>query len=140
MGVRFLKRGILQRILGIPATPKPADSGSWRFSGGTLTVDLDRTPELRAPGGAARFEGGTLPLRVLVIRDEEGAYRAFHNRCSHLGHRRLDPVPGQGTVQCCSVSKSTYDLEGNTIHGPAPEPIATFPVSVEGNLLKVRIG
>ncbi len=56
-----------------------------------------------------------------------------------MGHRRLDPVPGTNTVQCCSVSKSTYDLDGTKVHGPAPDPINTYPVSVEGDKLIATI-
>jgi len=56
-----------------------------------------------------------------------------------MGHRRLDPVPGPNTVQCCSVNKSTYDYEGTTIHGPAPNPITKYPVSIEGDKLIATI-
>lgn len=138
MEVQFLNRNIFQRILGLPATPKPADPDNWRFSDGKLTIDLTRTPELKSKGGAIRLEGGDLPMRVLVVARGEGEYQAFHNRCTHIGHRRLDPLPGGG-VQCCSVSKSTYDAEGNRIYGPAPEPIRTFPVEVDGDRLIVAI-
>ena len=64
------------------------------------------------------MEGKNMPNRVLVVHGEDGEYRAFHNQCTHLGHRRLDPVPGTNTVQCCSVNKSTYDTEGTKIYGP----------------------
>ena len=136
MSVQFLKRTIFQRILGLPATAKPADPGCWHYSDGEVTVDLTRTPELQTQGGAIRLEGGDLPMRILVMAGDEGEYRAFHNRCTHVGHRRLDPLPGGG-VQCCSVSKSTYDPDGKPIYGPAPEPIRTFPVEVDGNQLTI---
>ena len=136
MTVQFLHRNIFQRIFGIPATPKPTHPDCWRFADGRLTVDLAKAPELSQPGGALRIEGGHLPFRVLVTVDESGRYHAFHNRCTHLGHRRLDPVPGTGTVQCCSVNKSTYDMTGTKIYGPTPEPIRTFPVeTAEGRLV-----
>src|SRR5512136_3298492 len=108
MTVKFLNRSLLQRLFGLPATGMPQDPQCWTFSGGKIQIDLARAPELKAPGGALRLEGGRLPRRVLVVRAEDGRFHAFHNRCTHLGHRRLDPVPGTGTVQCCSVNKSTY--------------------------------
>ncbi len=95
--------------------------------------------ELDTPGGAIRCEGNNLPKRVLVVRGEDGEYRAFHNRCTHLGHRRLDPVPGTDTVQCCSVNKSTYDSEGNKIFGPTPHPATRYPVKKEQENLIVSI-
>jgi len=136
MEIQFLNRGIFQRIFGVPATSKPSNPDCWRFSDGQLTIDLTKAPELKNSGGAIRLEGGDLPMRVLVVAGEEGEYQAFHNRCTHIGHRRLDPLPGGG-VQCCSVSKSTYDAEGNKIYGPAPEPIRTFPVEVDGDRLTI---
>ena len=74
-----------------------------------------------------------------MVRGEEGQFHAFHNRCTHLGHRRLDPVPGTDTLQCCSVSKSTYDHQGNKIYGPAPGPVATYPADTEGDTLVVTL-
>ena len=139
MSVTFLKRSIWQRILGISATDKPGDPGGWRYGVGTLFIDLARVPELTRPGGAVRFEGQGLPQRVLVVLDEDGQYRAFRNRCTHLGHRRLDYVPGTGTVQCCSINKSTYTFDGQKIHGPAPRPIMPYAVELSGDQLSIKL-
>ncbi|MBN2126437.1 MAG: Rieske (2Fe-2S) protein [Deltaproteobacteria bacterium] len=139
MALTFLKRGIFQRIFGIPATPKPQDPNSWSYADGRLTLDLKRTPELDSAGGAVRLEGSALPGRVLLVRADDGTYRAFQNRCTHMGHRRLDPVPGTDTVQCCSVSRSTYDYAGKKIYGPAPEPIETYPVEMHEHTLIITV-
>lgn len=139
MEIKFLKRNIFQRIFGIPATAKPQDPSGWHYSDGVLEIDLERTPELKEASGAVRIEGGDLPMRVLVMRDESGTLRAFHNRCTHGGHRRLDPVPGTQSVQCCSVNKSTYTFDGQKIHGPVPDPIKIFEVQLEGQKLMIRL-
>ena len=139
MTVKFLQRSIWQRIFGISATDKPQDESGWHYESGQLTISLDRIPELTRSGMAVRFEGKSLPVRVLVVFGENKQYQAFHNRCSHLGHRRLDYVPGTETVQCCSVNKSTYTFNGNKIHGPAPRPIDTYPVEVGERELRIRI-
>jgi len=139
MDIKFLKRSFLQRLLGISATSKPGVDGCWNYADGKLTIDLGKALELQTPGGAIRFEGKNLPKRVLVVCGEDGEYRAFHNRCTHLGHRRLDPVPGTDTVQCCSVNKSTYDSGGNKIFGPAPHPISRYPVKKEQENLIVSV-
>ncbi len=139
MAIKFLKRSFFQRLLGLSATAKPEIEGCWKYAAGKLTIDLNKAPELKAPGGALRFEGKDLPRRVLVVCGEDGAYRAFHNRCTHLGHRRLDPVPGTTAVQCCSMSKSTYDAGGNTTFGPAPHPITLYPVKKEQDILIISV-
>lgn len=139
MKVTFLKRGFFQRLFGIPATRRPSDPLSWRFEGGRVTIDLARAPELKSPGGALRLEGGGLPLRVLVVHGDDGAFHAFQNRCSHIGHRRLDPVPGTKTLQCCSVGRSTYTYDGEKIYGPPTGPIQTLAVTREGDRLIVSL-
>ena len=139
MDVKDLHRSIWQRLFGLPATPKPMDSGCWTFSDGKIVIDIKLAPELRKPSGALRLEGKGLPRRLLVVHGEDGTFLVFHNRCTHLGHRRVDPVPGTRTVQCCSVNKSTYTYEGLKIRGPAPKPLTTYPVTLEGDTLVVRL-
>jgi nitrite reductase/ring-hydroxylating ferredoxin subunit len=140
MTTKFLNRSFLQRIFGIPATPKPIDPQCWVFKDGKILIDLSLATELKKPGGTLRLEGGELPMRVLVIRGDDGKFHAFHNRCTHIGHRRLDLVPGTGTVQCCSVGKSTYTYDGKKIYGPPTGPIKAFKVKVDGERLVVFLG
>lgn len=137
--IKFLERSFFQRLLGTPATSLPRNSDCWTYAGGQLSIDLAKAPELKIIGGALRFEGKNLPERVLVVYGDDKTYRAYKNRCTHIGHRRLDPVPGTDTVQCCSVNKSTYDLDGKKIYGPAPKPIITYPAALEGDRLDVTI-
>ena len=139
MSIKFLNRSLWQRIFGISATAKPKTEKSWQYESGTLTIDLILTPELTRPGTAVRFEEENLPKRVLVVLDDNGEYKAFHNRCTHMGHRRLDYVPGTDTVQCCSINKSTYTFAGKKIHGPNPNPLETFLVEQQGDKLMVRL-
>ena len=139
MDTKFLKRSFFQRLLGISATTKPGIDDCWNYADGKLTIDLNGASELKTPGSAIRIEGKNLPKRILVVRGEDGEYRAFHNRCTHLGHRRLDPVPGTDTVQCCSVNKSTYDSSGNKLFGPAPRPVTRYPLEKSQEKLIVSI-
>jgi Rieske Fe-S protein len=139
MDVKMLKRSFFQRLLGIPATSKSGTDDCWNYEDGKLTIDLEKTPELKHPGDAVRFEGKNLPERVLIVIGQNGETRAFHNRCTHMGHRRLDPVPGTDTVQCCSINKSTYDADGKKIFGPTPHPITRYPLEKDQEKLIVTI-
>lgn len=139
MATTILKRNIFQRMLGIPATKTPANAGCWRYSDGIVTVDLNGAPELNAPWGAICLGDDTLPDRVLVFRDDEDQFHAVQNRCSHAG-RRLDPVPGQEAVQCCSIGKSTYNVaDGSVVSGSAQEPIKIYAVEQQGGTLTIDI-
>lgn len=138
MALKSNKRNIFQRLFGIPVTPLAGDADGWSFVDGTLVIDLERMPELTEPGRAVRLESPEIPVRVLIVHGEDGQYHAFRNRCTHAG-RRLDPVPGTETVQCCSISKSTFDYACQALHGPVKEPIHAFPVRHEGQRIFITM-
>lgn len=138
MARRILKRNFFQRLLGRPATPLPGDPGCWRYADGVVTVDLKRAPELAEPSGALRVEGPDVPRRVLVFHGEDGQYYAVCNKCTH-GGRRLDPDPAEGSLQCCSVGKTTYNYDGEVLRGPAPNQLHRFSVTVDGDSLRVTL-
>ncbi len=139
MDVKFMKRNIFQRIFGVSETKKPEMADCWNYEDGKLVINLNEASELRVPGGAIRLEGDNLPARVLVVCGENGEYRAYRNQCTHFGHRRLDPVPGTNTVQCCSINKSTFDSDGNQVFGPAPHSIKSYPVEKNQDKLSILI-
>ena len=138
MQVKKLNRTIFQRMLGRPATSLPETNDFWSVKNGKVIVDLSKAPALAKPGGAVRLEG-KLSKKILVVHGEDGRFRAYDNKCTHLG-RHVDPVPGTETVQCCSINCATFDLDGNRIAGPAKQPLQTHPVSVEDGKLVIEIG
>ena len=84
------------------------------------------------------MEGKNLPERVLIVHGDDDKFYAIRNRCQHMG-RRLDPVPGTSTVQCCSVSKTTYAYDGKVLYGPAKEPVKTFELQVNNGKLIITL-
>lgn len=137
MKKKGIKRNIFHQIFGIPATKTPQDPDCWNYLDGVVVVDLKKAPELKKDGGAIRLEGGGLPARTLVYKGDDGQYRAVKNRCTHIGHRRLDPVPGENCVQCCSVLGSSFEYEGKKISGPARHPVQPYQVEQENDTLKI---
>lgn len=130
--------GFLGRIFGICHTPLLADASAWRLDGSTLEVDLAKVPALADAGSAVRLEGGTLPVRVVLLHGVDGTWHAYENRCTHMG-RRIDPVPGAAQLECCSVGKSTWDYEGRRVAGSATEELKVFPAEREGDTLRVEL-
>lgn len=129
------RRNVFQCIVGTPATGPPIDDGCWIYSQGRILIDLTRAPELSAPGGALRLEGGELPFRILVVNGADHRYHAYKNYCAHRG-RRLDPLDGGCGVCCCSLGRSTYDLRGRLRSGPATRPLTICPAHrVDGRLI-----
>jgi nitrite reductase/ring-hydroxylating ferredoxin subunit len=136
--VKGEKMGLFKRILGLCATNPPRDAHCWSYSQGRLEVDPERCPELTKPDGAIRLEGKGLPERVLLLHGNDDRFYAFKNRCTHMG-RRLDPLAGKPAVRCCSVSKSTFDYEGEKVSGPAKGPLTPYKVFAEEGKLVISV-
>ncbi len=128
--------GLLDRLLGRCQTQLPANAGSWRLNGSVVELKLDKAPELRGRGSAVRLEGAGLPVRVLVVHGDDGEWYAFQNSCTHAG-RRIDPLPGKGQVQCCSLGRSTWNYRGEVISGASGKPLGRFAVHRDGGMLFV---
>ncbi|MBR9980611.1 MAG: Rieske 2Fe-2S domain-containing protein [Desulfatitalea sp.] len=129
----------LKRIFGICETKSPLDKNCWRYADGKVQVQLSGARELDEKGAAIRLEGGGLPTRLLVIHGTDGEYHAFANKCTHFG-RRLDPMPGQPLVRCCSVNKSTFQYDGSKVTGPAKNAIQSYPVEKREGALLITVG
>lgn len=90
-----------------------AQYGGWLTGG-----EVDSVHEIPAGQGAVVREG---QHKLAVYRDEEGALHAFSARCTHLGcvvawnsaERSWD----------CPCHGSRFSVEGEVLHGPAPEPL-----------------
>lgn len=117
---------IFKAVLGICET-KPLGSNLWSLEGSKVQVKLSQMPEPLPKGGAVYLKGGGLSKPVLLLRTEDDRYLAFEDRCTHFG-RKIDPVPGEAKLRCCSLFHSTYDLEGKNISGAAKMPITRYAV------------
>ena len=132
------KRQFHQRLFCVPATPLPGKASCWSYEGEQLVLDLSAAPELSEPDSALRIEDETLPDRVLVVHCLDGVYRAYSNHCA-CGGFRIDPVPGEEKIRCCTLMQSTYDYEGNFLTGSAKKPITLYDTTVKGTRLIIHL-
>jgi Rieske Fe-S protein len=97
----------------------------------TARVVAGREGDLR-PGEGKLFRFGSRP--GLLIRTDEGSYRAFEATCTHLNC----------TVQYrsdlkqiwCACHNGFYDLSGQVVSGPPPRPLEEYRVNVaEGDVV-----
>ncbi|MGA6926743.1 MAG: Rieske (2Fe-2S) protein [Desulfosarcina sp.] len=128
----------LKRLFGICETQLPGDPQAWSVGDGNVRIDLSRMSELTHPGGGVRLEGKGLTPRLLVFHGDDGRYHAIANRCTHMG-RRIDAIAGSNTIQCCSVSKSTFTYDGRPVGGAAKKPVDTYPVVQEAETLTISL-
>ncbi len=127
---------VLKAMLGICQT-KPLDDALWDVEGNKIQVRLSQMPLPKE--GATYLKGKGLNKPIFIFRTADDRYLAFQNRCTHIGHRRLDPVPGENKIRCCSVFHSTYDLEGNPISGPARNQLNKYEVQQSGEDIVIAL-
>jgi Rieske 2Fe-2S family protein len=66
--------------------------------------------EVPDPGCYLTVQIGAFP--VVVVRDREGALRAFHNSCRHRGSRICSAAHGKSPRLVCPYHQWTYHLDG----------------------------
>jgi nitrite reductase/ring-hydroxylating ferredoxin subunit/uncharacterized membrane protein len=115
-----------------------ANAGRWREE--TVTV---------RPGDmvtVARFEElkvGQMKLvhlndRRIVLARTAAGYTAFDDHCTHKGGSLADGCLVDEVVQC-PWHGSQFDVTSGAVHaGPAKQEIATYPVRVDGNDVKLQ--
>ena len=79
-----------------------------------------------SPNGGQIVKFGRKP--VLLVRTEEGEFRAFDGTCTHL-----DCIVQyrQDTKQIwCACHNGIFDLRGRNLSGPPPKPLLEYTVTV----------
>ena len=92
------------------------------------SVDIGNVNDMAKDSGKI-IKFGSKP--VLVIRLENGNYRAFSATCTHLGcivQYRKD----FGQIYC-ACHNGRYDLNGKNVSGPPPAPLQKYNVSLKGD-------
>ncbi len=83
------------------------------------------TEKLKEPGSFLTIDIAGQP--ICIVRDQEGALRAFYNVCKHRAHELLK---GEGRTSkiMCPYHAWTYDLTGQLRRAPETENLADFSV------------
>ena len=91
----------------------------------TNSVVAGRDGDLK-PNQGKIFRFGSLP--AILVRVEDGSYRAFSATCTHLNCT----VQYRGDLQAiwCACHNGLYDLTGKNVSGPPPRPLDQFKVHV----------
>lgn len=69
--------------------------------------------ELSKAGSYVTLQLGAYP--VVVVRDQVGTVRAFHNVCRHRGQRLCSKTSGQTTKLVCPYHQWTYETDGRLL-------------------------
>lgn len=84
-------------------------------------------------GRLVEAEGLALPL---YVRRQGDSFSAVSTRCAHRGCQ-VEPA---GEELECPCHGSRYTLDGDLLGGPATRGLQTFPVRVEGSVVRILLG
>jgi nitrite reductase/ring-hydroxylating ferredoxin subunit len=96
---------------------------------------------IAGPGDVPQGEirGFEIEGTAVAVANDGGTFRAFHNECTHKRCALDDGDLEDGTLTC-ACHGSVFDLETGAVESPpATEPIAVYPVRVEGDDLIVTL-
>lgn len=90
------------------------------------SVAAAKVGELNPNSGKVFLFGGK---PAILVRTPEGAYRAFSAVCTHLSCT----VQYRADIQhiWCACHDGHFDLNGQVLSGPPPQPLAAFGVTVK---------
>lgn len=74
-------------------------------------------------------------FKLLVNKNADGTYSAFEYKCPHAG----GPLEKKGEELVCPWHDSRFKLDGSLIKGPAVRGLTTYPATVEGTDIVVKV-
>ncbi len=95
---------------------------SWQYVG--------RAEQVKEPGSFLTAEIAGEP--ILVVRDDKGTLRAFHNACRHRAAQVINEPCGHATKLRCRYHGWTYDLAGRLIGTPEFAGVEEFKKEEQG--------
>ena len=106
-----------------------------------LTPRDDAGPHAATLGQVERFLRGTAKTvmvgdrPVLVIRLDDGSFRAFSALCTHL-QCVVAYAPDRKQIEC-PCHRGVYSLEGQNVAGPPPRPLDVLAVTIVNGIVTV---
>ncbi len=107
-----------------------------RKASGTVTLNLDDYPALAQDNSSVSVEVTALKQPLLVTHLTGETYYALSSRCTHHGCTVAATTP---TLNC-PCHDSHFNRDGSVAKGPAKQPLKSFPITKEGNILVIELG
>jgi Rieske Fe-S protein len=99
----------------------------------TASVKLPLKASEVKPNSGTIFKFGQKP--GILIRTEQGEFKAFSAVCTHLDCTVQYKSDGQQIW--CACHNGLYDLRGRNVSGPPPRPLEAFQVNQQGDEIVV---
>lgn len=89
------------------------------------------------PGEGMCAEVGGEDIALFNI---DGEFHAIENTCTHMGGDLCEGLVSDNIVEC-PLHSARFDVTtGELAAPPASDPVDTYPVEVDGEAIKVRVG
>ncbi|MBX2991339.1 MAG: Rieske (2Fe-2S) protein [Bacteroidetes bacterium] len=103
---------------------------------GKVTIPVSALPDLATPGSFAKVYVDRFANPIIVFEGERNELHAILSTCSHSGCE-VRKLP---TKFECPCHGSEYNLRGNVLRGPAPDPLNAFEVRRRENAIEIHLG
>lgn len=113
----------------VGATP-PIAKDVYAFDAKTLSVALDKVPELRKVGGSVKIIDARLPASVIIARKGENEYVAASLLCPHRGVE-VEYQPEQHQFRCASLGHSKFGEDGSLKKGLAKKGLTRYDAKLD---------
>jgi Rieske Fe-S protein len=130
---RGMMRGVAVGGLALPLLAACGNDGAATPKGG----ESSSAPSVTVAAADVPVGGGKIfpDELVVVTQPVKGEFKAFTATCTHQGCP-VTSISGGDII--CPCHASHYSIEdGSVVSGPAPKPLAEFPVSLEGDQVVV---
>jgi Rieske Fe-S protein len=127
-------------MVGVPlcCTTEEIPSTSFTISGGSLIIDLKKTPALANPGRAVKVVDVDRKINLIVVHEKRNHFVALDRSCTH-GGAQVAYNRYNGTVQCSSWGHSEFALDGTLLGGSARRPLRSYKVQHTGDQLEIML-
>ena len=117
---------------GFPTAPE-INSQAFTVDGNTVSVILDRVPELSRVGGSTAVVNNDEHIDLIIARTGKSEFVVASNQCTHRG--KALGYNDEARQFICASGKSEFRLDGSIIKGPAERPLRIYKWHLEqGNL------
>lgn len=96
-------------------------------------IEVAKVSEIQ-PGSAKQIEVDGEPVAIFNV---EGEFYAIHDTCTHA-QASLSEGTVEDRIVTCPWHGAQFDLKtGKNLKMPAPTPVATYQLKIEGDVIKI---
>ncbi len=121
---------------GLSTAPE-IDTDAYSLDEKTVTVMLEKVPQLSQAGGSAAIVNDRDHIHLIIVRTADDRFVVALNQCPHrekpLGFDR------NGEHFVCASGKSKFRLDGSIVTGPAENPLPIYQSRLERNRLTIDL-